>query len=402
MMPSRRTGVAAAALLAAALAACSGAGAGPRVIAVTGPAYEVPAKAAGEAVTAIPQAPGRGALVLEGGGRSDEEANRRIVALAGVDPHLCLIDAVPAKPGGAAAEGPSQLYRKFDPYSGVRMHVLALGDADVENPGIVAVLRSCNGYFFNGGDPQRFSDLFLEDGGDTAALAAIRERFERDGAVVSGSSAGAMLAGSVTLCECGATSSVAALTKGELFQAPGFRLVEGVLVDAHFFTRGLLGRHLFALARNRIPVGVGIDERTAVVVPGDDGWWEVIGEGRVAVIELPRAATVENLGDFRFSLLSPGDRFDPLRRAFRIAAARPLLARSAVPGATPVAIDGLFAARQIEALLARLVDAQAAEAAGSAAGGAIRIRFHRADDTLVFGRGDDHTIIRLRVSIERS
>ncbi|MEX0814337.1 MAG: cyanophycinase, partial [Dongiaceae bacterium] len=353
------------------------------------------------AVAPITQPAGRGALVLEGGGRSADEANRRIVALAGTDPHLCLIDVTPAKPDGAAA-GPSQLYRKFNDYSGVRMHVLALGDADVENPGVVAVLRSCNGYFFNGGDPQRFSDLFLEGGGDTAALAAIRERFERGGAVVSGSSAGAMLAGSVTLCECGAQSSVAALTEGKLFQAPGFGLVEGVLVDAHFFARGLLGRHLFALARNRIPFGVGIDERTAVVVPGDDGWWEVIGEGHVAVIELPRAATVESLGDFRFSLLSAGDRFDPVRRAFRIAASRPLLERADAPGATPATIDGLFMATRIETLLARLVDGQAAEAVGSAAGGAIRIRFRRADDTLVFGRGDDHSIIRLRLGIERS
>ncbi len=401
MMPPRRTGVAAAALLGAALAACAGAGPGPRVIAATGPAYEVPAKATGEAVAPIAQPAGRGALVLEGGGRSADEANRRIVALAGIDPNLCLIDVVPAKPDGAAA-GPSQLYRKFDPYSGVRMQMLTLGDADVENPGVVAVLRSCSGYFFNGGNPQRFSDLFLEDGGDTAALAAIRERFERGGAVVSGSSAGAMLTGPVTLCECGAKSSVAALTEGKLFQAPGFGLVEGVLVDAHFFTRGLLGRHLFALARNRIPFGVGIDERTAVVVPGDDGWWEVIGEGRVAIIELPRAATLDDLSEFRFSLLSPGDRFDPARRAFRIAASRPLLERPAAPGATPAAIDDLFAAKRVETLLARLVDGQAAEAIGSAAGGAIRIRFHRADDTLVFGRGDDHSIVRLRVSIERS
>ena len=402
MIPPRRTGIAAVALLGAALAGCIGAGPGPRVIAATGPAYEVPAKAAGEAVAPIAQPAGRGALVLEGGGRSADEANRRIVALAGIDPHLCLIDVAPAKSGAAASAGPNQLYRKFDPYSGVRMHVLALGDADVENPDVVAALRSCSGYFFNGGNPQRFSDLFLEDGGDTAALAAIRERFERGGAVVSGSSAGAMLAGSVTLCECGAQSSVAALTEGKLFQAPGFGLVEGVLVDAHFFARGLLGRHLFALARNRIPVGVGIDERTAVVVPGDDGWWEVIGEGHVAVIELPRAATVESLGDFRFSLLSAGDRFDPVRRAFRIAASRPLLERAAAPGATPAAIDGLFAAKRIETLLARLVDGQAAEAVGNAAGGAIRIRFRRADDTLVFGRGDDHSIIRLRLSIERS
>ncbi|HLB80492.1 MAG TPA: hypothetical protein VJJ77_08310, partial [Dongiaceae bacterium] len=84
------------------------------------------------------------------------------------------------------------------------------------------------------------------------------------------------------------------------------------------------------------------------------------------------------------------------------AASRPLLARAAASGASPIAMHDLFAAKQIETLLARLVAGQAAEAVGSAAGGAIRIRFRRADDTLVFGQGDDHSILRLRVSIERS
>ena len=57
---------------------------------------------------------------------------------------------------------------------------------------MVAALRDCTGFFFGGGAPQRLSETFRPRGHDTPALAAIRERFERHGAVVAGSSAGAM------------------------------------------------------------------------------------------------------------------------------------------------------------------------------------------------------------------
>lgn len=103
-----------------------------------------------------------------------------------------------------------------------------------------------------------------------------------------------------------------AVTRGELFKAPGFAFLQApILVDAHFFARGLLGRHMFALARDRIPVGVGIDEDTTVYVPGDGGPWRVLGGRSVALVRLPIAATVDRLEGFGISELYPGDRFDP-------------------------------------------------------------------------------------------
>jgi hypothetical protein len=83
------------------------------------------------------------------------------------------------------------------------------------------------------------------------------------------------------------------------------------MIDAHFFARGLMGRHLFALARDRVPAGVGIDEDAAVLISADQKTWRVIGDRRVALIFTPPQVTTDKLTGFGLALLAPGDVFDP-------------------------------------------------------------------------------------------
>src|SRR5262245_32760351 len=308
------------------LAACAGGSSksGVRVINASTAVYDVPSKANGTAVQPIAQRDGRGSLVLHGGGIFRHEIAADIIALAGSKPHLCLIDT--------ADNGEGQIYRFFDDFRDVQLSVLNLQASDTGRPDVLAALRSCTGFFFGGGDPQRLSEAFRPRGRDTPALAAIRERFEQHGAMVSGSSAGAMVVGPVTLCECGAHSSVLAVTRGELFKTPGFEfLSESVLIDAHFFARGLLGRHMFALARDRLPVGVGIDEDTAVLVPGDGGPWAVLAGKSVAIVRMPGDARMDSLHYFGISILSPGDRFDPATNDIHVAAKHQRLAPDSIP-----------------------------------------------------------------------
>src|SRR5690606_18389706 len=286
----------AAAALFLALAACAGTD-GPRRGAF--PDYRLPEPAA--MPEPIAQRPGRGTLILHGGGYAARPTLDRIVARAGFAPALCVIDT--------ASEGSGESGRFFRGYEALKLRAITIDGTNADAPATIEALRGCSAYFFGGGDPQRLSEAFRPGGRESAALATIRERFERRGATVAGSSAGAMIAGPVTLCECGQSSSIAALLQGTLFQAPGFDFVDGVLVDAHFFARGLLGRHLYALARNGVRIGVGIDEETAVIVPGDgdgDGaLWEVVGSRAVAVIEAPPDASTDALHGFTLSLLSP-------------------------------------------------------------------------------------------------
>src|SRR5262249_47717076 len=228
-----------------------------RVIISSGPVYEVPARTA-PAVKPIPQKPGRGTLILEGGGTSLDEASRLTVALAGVKPVLCLFDTTP--------KGGGDPYHKFDGIGRLKMLTINVTSNISEQASVIEALQGCTGYFFNSGDPIMLSNALRPNAQDSPALKIIRKRFELNGAVVAGTGIGAMMAGDLSLCDCGSESSVGALTQGTIFEAPGFVFVHGVLIDAHFFARGVIGRHLYALADTQEPVGVGIDETTAVIV----------------------------------------------------------------------------------------------------------------------------------------
>jgi len=265
-----------------------------------------PARATGIAVAPLPRSSGRGELVLHGGGVLTRGVAEAIVARAGPNPRLCLIET--------ADQGRGQTARFFRQFAGVAATVLDLDSGNVAQPAVLAALEDCTAHFFGGGDPKRLSTILRPAGQDSPALAVIRRRFEQDGVLVAGSSAGAMIVGPVTLCECAANSSVQAVLNGKLFRAPGFDFLSApVLVDAHFFARGLMGRHLFALARDRLPVGVGIDEDGAVLVSGDQRTWRVIGGRRVALLFTPPDVSPDRLENFGLALLAPGDEFDPAK-----------------------------------------------------------------------------------------
>jgi cyanophycinase len=265
----------------------------------------IAARSTGIAVKPLPRISGRGELILHGGGRFGRGIGEAIVARAGPDAHLCLIDT-------ADIEGYS-IEKQFAPFAHVELAILDLEADDVARPEVLALLNKCTAYFFGGGDPKRLSAIFRPGGIDSPALAAIRQRFEQDGALISGMSAGAMIAGPVTLCECKANSSVQAVLNGSLFKAPGFEFISApVLIDAHFFARGLMGRHLFALARDHLPAGVGIDEDTAVLISSDQKTWRVIGRRGAALIYTPPDTSMQRLEGFGLALLVPGDEFDPV------------------------------------------------------------------------------------------
>jgi cyanophycinase len=264
----------------------------------------IPARTAGITVAPLPRGSGRGELILHGGGMLTTDVADAVIAHAGPNPRLCLIETY--------APGRGDLARYFGRYAGVALTKLFLDEGNVAEPAVLAALENCTAHFFGGGDPKALSTLLRPGGVDTAALAVIRRRFEQDAVLIAGSSAGAMVVGPITLCECGENSSVHAVLEGKLFKAPGFDfLLQPVLVDAHFFARGLMGRHLFALARDRLPVGVGIDEDGAVLVSSDQQTWRVIGDRRVALVFTPPDVSMNKLSNFGLALLAPGDEFDP-------------------------------------------------------------------------------------------
>jgi cyanophycinase len=139
---------------------------------------------------------------------------------------------------------------------------------------ILDVIRNATGLYFTGGDQLHVTALT----GGTPLHQLILEKFNQ-GLIIGGTSAGAMMMSSSTLLS-GSSDLAARLNPIEL--APGMDLLERSIIDTHFSQRGRHGRLLSAVAHNPHVLGIGIDERTAIVV--EEGLFQVIGEGSVTVI----------------------------------------------------------------------------------------------------------------------
>jgi cyanophycinase len=140
------------------------------------------------------------------------------------------------------------------------------------------------------------ADLIWLPGGDQSRLVAaltkadlvapIRAR-HRAGAVVAGTSAGAAAMGAWMLT---GKADLEAVRAGATELVPGLGLWPEAIVDQHFLARRRNNRLLGAVLDKPTLLGVGIDERTAVVVSGDA--LRVLGEGGVLVYDA-RQATAE-------------------------------------------------------------------------------------------------------------
>lgn len=111
------------------------------------------------------------------------------------------------------------------------------------------------------------------------------------GAVVGGTSAGAAAQSARMIT---GEADLEAVKPGATELVEGLGLWEEVIVDQHFVTRRRNNRLLSAVLDTG-RVGVGIDERTAVIV-GSDGAFEVLGDGVVLVYD-PRGAQISRGDD---------------------------------------------------------------------------------------------------------
>ncbi|MEA2778555.1 MAG: cyanophycinase [Rhodospirillaceae bacterium] len=343
------------------------------------------------AVTPIHRPTGRGTLVLEGGGPAVDAASELTVALAGPQPTLCLIDTATGGKGDPSV--------KFSKIGGVRMLTLDVTRGNAGDARIVEALQRCTGYYFDGGNPKLLSESFITRGGDSPALRVIRDRYEHAGAVVAGISAGAMIAGPITLCECDQKSSVAALTEGKLFMAPGFHFIEGMLIDAHFFTRGLIGRHLHGMAKTGAPIGIGIDEATAVVVPGNGELWQVIGLSSVALIRRGSPTAAGPLSGLEISMLNTGDRFNPRTGEVIVDKTRTPIRIGRDAAAGPLKMNDIFAPNRLREMIAAIVMASNTTAQGYSKAAGLMIELHKRPETAAYVNAGSITVLNLDLDV---
>ncbi|HUR97844.1 MAG TPA: cyanophycinase [Pyrinomonadaceae bacterium] len=215
-------------------------------------------------------------LIAIGGGEMSEarEILDEILGHIGTkrDPRLAVL-TVATNESEAASVKYNGLFRRL----GIRhvdiVNVSQREDSFAESS--IKKIKNADALFFTGGDQLNITSLL----GGTPLHNLIYERY-KEGVLIAGTSAGAAMMSSSMIISGNSDSppKVSGVTI-----APGMDLVETTIIDTHFSQRGRHGRLLTAIAHYPQVLGLGIDERTAMVV--NDGEFKVIGEGVVTVFD---------------------------------------------------------------------------------------------------------------------
>jgi cyanophycinase len=172
--------------------------------------------------------------------------------------------------------------RWFESLGAQAVQIIPLLDRHSANdPEVADRLRRLAWVFMLGGFPGYLAATLA----GSHSARAMGEAWQR-GAVIAGSSAGAMV-----MC-----SLVFDLQSGDLI--PGL----GYLRDSCFLPHhNRFGKHWAEDLRRRLPntLLIGVDEETGCIGPGADGRWEVLGRGSVTLYEDAQAATYSPGESFR-------------------------------------------------------------------------------------------------------
>lgn len=273
-----------------------------------------------------------GTLVIAGGALRYDNApvwQRIVDAAGGPQARIAVIAAAAGNPQRSANNTIAALAR----YGAAGFFIPAaprLKDSDARkaanDPTLAAQVRAAGGVYFTGGDQGRITQTLINpDGSPSLLLQAIRDVYARGG-VLAGSSAGAAIMSETMFFEPGEVidTLVTGVRDGKEI-APGLGFIgPGVFVDQHVLARGRFARMLPAMLAARTPLGLGVDEDTAIVVRA--GSAEVLGRSGVIAIDLRRAVRATGphfaLRGARLSLLMAGDRIDLASGAVSVAEPR--------------------------------------------------------------------------------
>lgn len=218
--------------------------------------------------------PTKGGFVLAGGGDDFDEAMQWFLARAGNG------DIVVLRASGS--DGYNKYLAGLAPVDSVETIVFKSAEA-ARDPFVLDKIRNAEGLFIAGGDQWNYVRLWK----DTPVEDAIHQ-LARKGVPIGGTSAGLAILG-----EYAFTAQYDTIKSDEALENPfdkrmalerdflHFAPLAGVITDSHFMARGRMGRLVAFLARLGLGAkGVGVDERTALLVE-PDGESQVVGWGFV-------------------------------------------------------------------------------------------------------------------------
>ncbi|MEO0557924.1 MAG: Type 1 glutamine amidotransferase-like domain-containing protein [Bacteroidota bacterium] len=205
--------------------------------------------------------------------------------------------------------------------AGAEANYLVVSATDAQRTELADLVRTYDGVFLPGGDQNRYVTQWT----GTVVAGAIRDVFEAGG-VIGGTSAGAMVLGSVVYdARTGGVSAGAALrdpSSLDVALSSGFlSVVPDAVIDTHLSERGRWVRVLAFVARAiqdgfEGVDGIGVDDGTALAI-SPDGTAEVIGNGVVAFVRPSEDTAVQvasgmplGLGPVQFVQIATGQRVD--------------------------------------------------------------------------------------------
>jgi cyanophycinase len=231
-------------------------------------------------------APPGGALVICGGGKLPEPIRDRFFALAG-GPRARIV-VIPTAHRMADTPAVETVLEPWKAKGAASVQYLHTRSRDTANTAaFVQPLTDATGVWLGGGLQTSLTQAYLGTEVERQ-LGALLER----GGVIGGTSAGAAVMTRVMISRGRTTAEV----------DKGFDFLPGAVVDQHFLRRNRLSRLLSVLSDHRDLVGLGIDERTALVVNIRNRRMNVIGESYVvACVPGPAGQPA------RMEILKPGD-----------------------------------------------------------------------------------------------
>ncbi|WP_439883059.1 cyanophycinase [Pontibacter sp. MBLB2868] len=138
-------------------------------------------------------------------------------------------------------------------------------------------IRKADGVMFSGGDQSRIARIFR----NTEILEILIDRYQNEEFVIAGTSAGAMAMSKVMIKGGSAPES---LLRGSVKVGEGLDLIDEVIIDTHFVTRGRFGRLIEAVVTHTKIVGIGLGEDTGVLIT-EGHMVETIGSNLVVIVD---------------------------------------------------------------------------------------------------------------------
>lgn len=218
-----------------------------------------------------------GSLVIVGGGLLPDTVRERFLELAGGKKGRLVVIPTASKLADQTRISRSYNYWKAQGLASVSMlHTLEPKEAN--DPAFVKPLKEATAAWLGGGDQSRLANAY-----HGTAVEMELQRLLARGGVIGGTSAGASVMSEIMITGGNPQARV----------GTGFGLLPNVVIDQHFQNRKRRQRLLGVLASHPRCLGLGIDEKTAVVVSGHA--FTVLGKASVSVCLPPLEGEEKNV-----------------------------------------------------------------------------------------------------------